>query len=89
MFAEVWNCESGDRIKGCDGTRPRRQLLAGVYGWSITKVAAFSICRQLPQLAFRALNLPCPAIDKVPAQGIQQQETEFVSNLNCGLSAMI
>jgi hypothetical protein len=45
----VWNCESGDRIKGCDGTCIRAvDSLAGVGGWSITNVAAFSICRRNP-----------------------------------------
>jgi len=40
----VWNCESGDRIKGCDGTCLHAiGSLAGAGGWSITNVAAFSI----------------------------------------------
>ncbi len=49
MSAEVWNCESGDRIKGCDGTCVHAtNSLAGVGGWSITKVAAFSIFCAIP-----------------------------------------
>ena len=38
----VWNCESGDYIKGCDGTCIHAVgSLAGADGWSITNVAAF------------------------------------------------
>src|SRR5690348_12414644 len=40
----VWNCESSDRIKGCDGACIHAVgFLAGAGGWSITNVAAFSI----------------------------------------------
>src|SRR5215471_11476986 len=38
----VWNCESGDYIKGCDGTCIHAvSSLAGADGWNITNVAAF------------------------------------------------
>ena len=40
----VRDCESSDRIKGCDGTCIRAvDSLAGVGGWSITNVTAFTI----------------------------------------------
>jgi hypothetical protein len=40
----VRDCESSDRIKGCDGTCIRAvDSLAGVGGWSITNVTAFII----------------------------------------------
>ena len=40
----VWNCESSDYIKGCDGTCIHAiGSLAGAGGWSLTNVAAFSI----------------------------------------------
>jgi hypothetical protein len=42
--AGVWDRESGDRIKGCDGACIHAVgSLAGADSWSITKVAAFSI----------------------------------------------
>jgi len=41
----VWNCESGDYIKGCDGACIHAiGSLAGADGWSITNVAAFLFC---------------------------------------------
>jgi hypothetical protein len=40
----VWNCESSDYIKGCDGACILAVgFLAGAGGWSVTNVAAFSI----------------------------------------------
>jgi hypothetical protein len=40
----VWNCESSDRIKGCDGARIHAVgSLAGANGWGVTNIAAFSI----------------------------------------------
>ena len=40
----VWNCESSDRIKGCDGACIHAVgSLAGAGGWSITNVAAFPV----------------------------------------------
>jgi hypothetical protein len=49
----VWNCESSDRIKGCDGAGIHAiGSLAGANGWSLTKVAAFSI--------FQGKDLPVP-----------------------------
>ena len=42
----VWNRESGDYIKGCDGAGIHAVgSLAGAGGWSITNVAAFSFVR--------------------------------------------
>jgi hypothetical protein len=42
--AGVWDRESGDRIKGCDGTWIHAVgSLAGADGWNITNVAAFPI----------------------------------------------
>jgi len=42
--AGVWDRESGDRIKGCDGTWIHATgSLAGADGWNITNVAAFPI----------------------------------------------
>ena len=39
----VWNCESSDRIKGCDGACIHAVgSLAGADGWSVTNVAAFT-----------------------------------------------
>jgi hypothetical protein len=41
----VWDRESGDRIKGCDGACIHAEgSLAGVGGWSITNVTAFTFC---------------------------------------------
>jgi len=46
----VWNRESGDRIKGCDGACIHAVgSLAGADGWSITNVAAFPF----PDKSFR------------------------------------
>ena len=43
----VWNCESGDRIKKCDGACIHPvDSVAEVGGWSITNVAAFPILRR-------------------------------------------
>jgi hypothetical protein len=56
--AVVWNCESGDRIKGRDGTCILAVgSLAGADSWSITNVAAFLIlhCRR-GCLLFTILN---------------------------------
>jgi hypothetical protein len=40
----VWNCESSDYIKGCDGACIHAVgFLAGAGGWNITNVAAFTI----------------------------------------------
>jgi hypothetical protein len=45
--AGVWDRESGDRIKGCDGACIHAVgSLAGAMGWSITNVAAFPIFRR-------------------------------------------
>jgi hypothetical protein len=42
----VWNCESSDYIKGCDGACILAVgFLAGADGWSVTNVAAFTISR--------------------------------------------
>jgi hypothetical protein len=42
----VWNCESSDRIKGCDGACIHAVgFLAGAGGWSITNVAAFTFSK--------------------------------------------
>jgi hypothetical protein len=41
----VWDCESGDRIKGCDGACLLAiGFFAGVGSWSVTNVAAFFFC---------------------------------------------
>jgi len=46
--AGVWHRESGDRIKGCDGTWIHAVgSLAGADGWNITNVAAFPISTQI------------------------------------------
>ncbi len=40
MTAEVWNCESSDRVESYSGTCIHAgNSLAGVHGWSITKAA--------------------------------------------------
>jgi Protein of Unknown function (DUF2784) len=40
----VWDRESGDHIKGCDGAWIHAiSSLAGAGGWNITNVAAFSV----------------------------------------------
>ncbi len=46
--AGVWDRESGDRIKGCDGTWIHAVgSLAGAGGWNITNVAAFPISAKI------------------------------------------
>jgi hypothetical protein len=60
----VWNCESSDYIKGCDGACIQAVgFLAGADGWNITNVAAFSIFRAnldvLPELLRRLFNKAC------------------------------
>ena len=43
----VWDRESGDRIKGCDGACVHAEgSLAGAGGWSITNVTAFIFPRR-------------------------------------------
>jgi len=45
----VWDRESGDRIKGCDGACVHAEgSLAGAGGWSITNVTAFTFFQRFP-----------------------------------------
>jgi len=47
--AGVWNRKSGNRIRGCDGTRIHAtNSLARVGGQSVTNVAALSFCPHFP-----------------------------------------
>ena len=50
----VWDRESGDCIKGCDGACVHAEgSLAGAGGWSITNVTAFTfLVVNNPRLAF-------------------------------------
>jgi hypothetical protein len=46
----VWDRESGDRIKGCDGACIHAEgSLAGAGGWSITNVTAFTFSSVPPK----------------------------------------
>ena len=45
----VWDRESGDRIKGCDGACVHAEgSLAGAGGWSVTNVTAFTFFLVFP-----------------------------------------
>ena len=62
--AGVWDRESGDRIKGCDGTWIHAVgSLAGADGWNITNVAAFPISSAIHD---SNLNIFLPAKRAIP-----------------------
>ena len=63
--AGVWNRKSGDRIRGCDGTRIHAtNSLARVGGQSVTNVAALSFCPRFPNSAVLDPPWQCLAIDQ-------------------------
>ncbi len=79
----VWNCESSDPIKGCDGACIHAVgSLAGADGWSVTNVAAFPISGMQVSPLPRVFPLP---MEKIFVSRLDSALALFaVSNTNCG-----
>lgn len=72
--------ESGDRIKGCDGTWIHALgSLAGAHGWNITNVAALPISR--PIYALLRCNCPAWTGDSTCEFSVWYN---LIFNMNCG-----